>query len=216
MTEPEKKVVVNYPGNTNKARASASQPSTEKPKVEKVVKGEIVQRKKPLSKRIAETFTGEDASSVGSYVLFEVMIPAAKATISEVVSTAVERMLFGDSRPRTSGYRGGNNYTSYNRMHKPADPRERESRSMSQAGRASHNFDEVILEDRGEAEHVLDRLTDLVNQYDVATVADLYSLVGVTGSFTDDKWGWTDLRSAGIRRVSGGYLLNLPRPEPIR
>ena len=32
----------------------------------------------------------------------------------------------------------------------------------------------------------------------------------------DWQWGWTDIRSAGIRRVREGYLLQLPRTEPLR
>lgn len=78
-----------------------------------------------------------------------------------------------------------------------------------------HDFSDIILASRADAEEVLDRLRDLVSQYDVATVNDLYDLVGLTGEFTDDKWGWTDLRTASVRVVRGGYLLNLPRTQPI-
>ena len=87
---------------------------------------------------------------------------------------------------------------------------------MSTRDKATHNFDGIILESRREAEEVIDRLGDLIDNYDAATVSDLYELVGITGSFTDDKWGWTDIRSAGIRRVREGYLLQLPRTEPLR
>ena len=45
----------------------------------------------------------------------------------------------------------------------------------------------------------------------MATVADLYELVGVTGEYTDNKYGWDSLGSASVTRVRGGYLVDLPR-----
>jgi uncharacterized protein YerC len=86
---------------------------------------------------------------------------------------------------------------------------------MSRQARATHNFDEVILPTRREAEEVLDFLHDLLTRYETVSVSDLYELVGETGNFTDEKWGWTDLAGASVSRVRDGYLLNLPRPVPI-
>lgn len=84
---------------------------------------------------------------------------------------------------------------------------------MSRRSRAAHNFDEIILETRMEAEEVIERMAEYVERYDQASVSDLYQLVGVTGSFADEKWGWKDLRAASVTRVrNGGYLLDLPRP----
>lgn len=86
---------------------------------------------------------------------------------------------------------------------------------LSRQARANHDFGEIILATRAEAEDVLEQLRELINQYEIATVSDLYQLVGHTGEFTDDKWGWDDLRSASIRPIRGGYLLNMPRTQPI-
>jgi hypothetical protein len=91
-----------------------------------------------------------------------------------------------------------------------------DSRDISRRARAGHEFDEIILESRAEAELVLEKLADLIEQYEVATVADLYELVGITASHTDLKWGWDDMRDAGVDRVrSGGYLLALPKTKAI-
>jgi hypothetical protein len=86
---------------------------------------------------------------------------------------------------------------------------------MSQRGRAKHDFDEIVLDQRAEAEEVIDRLYDVVSRYEQATVADLYDLVGLSSTHTDHKWGWTDLRGAGVSRIRDGYLLDLPDPEPL-
>lgn len=208
---------LNYPANSHKARegsASSKESKAPEQRAQKVVTGEVVKRKKPLGKKIAETFAGDDAQNVGQYILFDVIIPAAKSMISDAVSQGIERMLFGDSKRRTTNGGSRPGYTSYNKMYS-RDSDRTDGRSISRRARAAHDFDEIILTSRGEAEEVLDRLTDLIENYDVATVSDLYDLVGITGSFTDDKWGWTSLAGAGVSRVREGYLLNLPKTQPI-
>ena len=208
-----------FPGNSHKRKTAKDEESK---KIESVVVGEVTRRKKPLGKRFAETFTGGNAKGVWSYVLFDVLVPAAKDMFADAVSQGVERMIFGEGRStsRRTGQRPGgpNSYVSYNRYapsgagsFRHEEPRTR----MSRRGRASHDFDEIILATRVEGEEVIERLFDLVSRYEAATVADLYELVGVSGNYTDDKWGWTDVRGSGVTRVRNGYLLDLPKPEPI-
>lgn len=213
-----------FPSNRHKDREVLNKPKAapeEKKKIDPIVQSEVVRRKKPLGKRFVETFVGGDSKGVWEYVAFDVLIPAAKDTIADAVSQGVERMIFGDARStsRRHGRRPSEGpYISYNRYsssrHK--DPRDERPRpQMSRRARASHDFDEIILATRVEADEVLERMYDLVSKYESATVADLYDLVGVSGNYTDDKWGWVDLRGAGITRVRNGYLLDLPQPEPL-
>lgn len=213
-----------FPSNSRKAKDEDAGPVKrvrEVKKVERVANGTVVRRKRSLGKRFADNFAGDNAQGVWSYVLFDVMIPAVKDMVADASSTGIERMLFGDSRSaRSRGGRGGNGPTgnvSYNRYSSgPASRNSREeSRSISRRSRASHDFDEIILATRVEAEEVIDRLFELVSKYDSATVADLYDLVGIDGKFTDDRWGWSDLRGSGVSRVRNGYLLDLPKPEPL-
>lgn len=203
----------NYPGNSNRKH---NEEEPKKKKVDKVVTGSAKKRKKPLSKKLAETFVGEDIESVGQYVLFDVIVPAAKSTIADATSQAIERMLFGESRKRPGQPgRVHGNYTPYNRSSGSTVRTQGSGRDISRRARATHDFDEIIIDTRGEAEEVLDRLGDLIDMYDHATVSDLYDLVGITGNWTDDKWGWFDIREANIARVRSGYLLNLPKPVTI-
>ena len=206
----QKAMKVNYPGNSHKTRESKD--ATPEKVVEKVIQGEAIQRKKSVGTKIKEVFTGEDAKSVGAYILFDVIIPAAKAMLADAASQGAERILFGDSRRTRSSSGGRQGYTSYNKMY--GQPQQSKP-EISNRGRATHNFGEVILASRGEAEDVLDRLTALIDSYAVATVSDLYDLVGITGNFTDDKWGWYDLRGSTVTRVREGYLINLPQTQPV-
>ena len=59
------------------------------------------------------------------------------------------------------------------------------------------------------------RMDELVESYGVVRVADLYDLVGLTGNFTDNKYGWTNVKNAQIVRVRDGYMIKMPRALPI-
>jgi hypothetical protein len=201
----QEKIRVDYPANSKKSRQSPS----EKTRPEKVVEGEVTQRKRGIAGKVVHTFLSEDSPSVMNYIVMEVLVPAAKNMVSDAVSQGIERILFGDTRPSRSGRPG---YINYSRI---ASGRSDSRPALSRQARAIHDFDDIIIASRAEAEDVLDRLRDLINQYEVASVSELYDLVGLTGEFTDDKWGWYDLRSASIRPIRGGYLLNLPRTQPI-
>ena len=58
-------------------------------------------------------------------------------------------------------------------------------------------------------------MDELVDTYGVVRVADLYDLVGKTGDYTDNKYGWTNIRNAEIVRVREGYWIKMPRAMPI-
>lgn len=213
----------NYPSNSHRAKEGGKSEKAEKPepkKVEKVVTGEVTRRKKPLGKRFSETFIGGDSGSVWGYVVFEVVIPKTKDMVSDAISEGVEKMLFGEVRGRSRGRNrsGSDTRTSYGSMYRGGGSnlmREDPRQAISRRARNQFDFDEIILPTRVEAVAVIDSLFDIVSQYEMVTVADLYELVGISANFTEEKYGWTDLRGAGITSVKGGYLLDLPKPEPL-
>ena len=182
-----------------------------------VVSGGAVRRKKSLRKQFKETFVAGDARTAIHYVLFDVLLPAAKDMVVEAGSQGIEKLIFGESRRRgsTRPQAGPTGYVSYNRYAMEQSRQTGPQRAMSRQARARHNFDEIVLDQRSEAEDVIDRLFDLVSRYESASVADLYELVGLSSVHTDNRWGWTDLTGAGVSRIRGGYLLDLPEPEPL-
>lgn len=197
-----------YPSNSNKEKTKPDK------KVEKIVSGVVVKQKKGLGKRFSENFLGDDSKNVGTYVLYDVFIPAAKETIVEMVKSAIEMLMFGERRNRSRSSSGGS-YTSYGSYFKTPDRRPDGRREISRQGRARHDFDEIMISDRGEAEKVLFHLYDLCEDYGMASVADFYDLVGIDSNFTDQKYGWTDLRGVTVERVRGGYIIDLPRAKPL-
>lgn len=189
---------------------------SEDPKVVQVTVNQVVKRKKSLGRRFVESFaTGDDSRTVIQYVMLDVIVPATKDAIADAVSQFVERSLFGEPRSasRRTGQRPNTSYTNYTKY---SSPSRSEPREISKTARARHDFEEVIISTRAEAEQVLSSMLEVIEKYNSITVADFYDLVGITGNHADNKWGWEDLRGTGIVRVGGGYLLDLPKPDPLR
>ena len=209
---------MDFPSNTNEERrGSRSRPEK---KVEKVIEGQVIRRKKPLGKRFSEFFFGSgEHGSVIEYVLIDILIPAAKDAIADSVTQGIEWRLFGSSHNRGRGSgRGRGGYTNYGRYsrNERRDPRDREDKPrMSRRARERFDFDEIILPTRREAQEILEQLFYILEKFEEVTVEDLYKLAGEPVEWTDDKWGWTDLGGARVQRISHGYLLDLPRPEPL-
>ena len=211
-----------FPSNSKCQNDADDKTTKDEKKLEKVVTGKVRKQKRGLGKRVSEVMLEDDTKSVGSYIFYDVLIPSAKDLISEMVGGGIEMLLFGERRGRTTrggGRHSGRAVTSYGSYFNPGngsrDPRDR-GRDISRAGRTKHDFDEIVIDTRGEAEEVLALLVDMTIDYGMATVGDLYDLVGITSNFTDNKYGWTELRSANIIRArGGGYIINLPRPRPL-
>lgn len=211
----EKVVRFDYPSNAMNAK---QEPKSEK-KVEQVVTGTVIKKKKSPFARLTQNFVVEDSGTVLEHLLTDVLVPAAKSLIYDLFTEGLQRKLYGDSRPRTPAQR---TYTSYSTRSSAPSPGGRHipgSTSnvtpLNRIQRSNHDFRDIILADRGDAEDVLDRMRDLIRDYQVASVNDFYELVGLSGEFTDDKWGWYDLRSASIRAVRGGWAFSLPRTMPV-
>lgn len=181
---------------------------SEKKEVKKVVKGKVRIRKKPLGKKFAETFMSEDAQDVKSYVFFDVLVPSIKDTLAEIVKQAIDIILFGNSRrsSRKDKPYGRVSYSSYY-------DREDDRKSRRERNRPTRDFYDIVLDSRAEAEEVLESLRDIIDQYGSASLADYHDLCDVSGgSYTDNKYGWTDLTKASISLVRGqGFVVDLPK-----
>jgi hypothetical protein len=211
-------------GNSHKQRekeARAVTPEVEREPVEKIVTGKVRTRKQPWYKRATGAFIAEDAQSLGDYLLVEVIVPAIKNLVFDVVTGGTSRTLYGGGR-RRSGIGGGlvgrergeERYrTRYDRMGEARDVRP--ARTITREARARHDFDDVYLDDRAEAVAVIEMLMARVEKFGAASVGDMYEALGVTGSFADLRHGWYDLTSADVRQERGGWKLVLPPTEPL-
>ena len=191
----------------NSHRSKEEQKLPEK-KIEPVVKGKVTTKKNNVRK-LTNTFVTEDIQNVKSYVLMDVLVPAIKKAISDIVTNGIDMLLYGETgRSRRKSNASVVSYRNY------YDSR-REERYSSSRTRTGYSYDDVVLETRGEAEDVLSRMDELIDTYGVVSVADLYDLVGISCNYTDNKYGWTNLRNAEPVRVRDGYMLKLPKALPI-
>lgn len=180
--------------------------------IEAVAQGTKVSKSKSKARQIAEIFVGGDLKETAEHVRDDVAIPALKNFLYDSLSEGLQRLLWGETRNdrrRNSTHR---DYVGYSR-------RARESRPAPQTNtrysRVAQGVDDVVLATRTEAESVLSRMYDLIENYNMVTVAEFYSLVGISAEFTDENWGWKDLRSANIQHIRDGFRINLPKPEEI-
>lgn len=192
----------NYPSNSHKAREEVAEK-----KVEKVVSGKTSTKKKSGIRKLSDTFLSEDVSNVKSYIFSEVLLPAAKKLVSDIVTNGINMLLYGEIKNK----KGNSSKVSYSRYY---DDRSRDYRSP--VVRNNFDYDEIIFETRGDAEAVLDAMYDILNQYKVVSVAELYDLASITThNYTCNNYGWIDLRGSSVVRVRDGYILKLPRALAI-
>lgn len=182
----------------------------ERQKIQKAVKGKVKVKKKKGFNKIAGDIISADAKNIKSYVLMDVLIPSLKKAISDIVTNGIDMILYGESKPK-KGTRS--NYVSYDRFASDRRYTERQSSST----RVRYSIDDIIFESKRDADEVIIGMEQIIDQYGIVRVADLYDLVGMTGDYTDNKYGWDDIRTADIARTrDGDYVLRMPRAKPIK
>ena len=188
----------NYQSNSHKSKRNSIE---DKKKVDKIVKGKVKTKKK---NGILSSFINDDLQDIKKYIVEDVLIPTIKKTITDVVKNSIDMFFYGEvSRPNRSNS-SRISYSSY--YDRDREPRRRRNDLL---------IDDIVLESRAEAEEVLDRLDEMIEEFGMASVLNLYDVIGVTAAFTSDKYGWTDIRNATAVRVRDGYLLKLPSVMPL-
>lgn len=212
-----------YPSNSLRTKVTLVEPTEEKRVVTKVISGGVTAKKKSVWAKAKVAFFGEETIDVGEYLMYDVLIPSAKELVDALISSIKDAYLWGGQSSASNSRlsrRGGASVFNYNSI---SSVRRNVVSSLNSAARqapiaqkqARISLDDLVFDKRVDAEEVLASLRILIEQYHIAGVSDLYSLIGQTTEYTDQRWGWDDLRIAEIRRVRNGYLLVLPAPAVI-
>lgn len=183
---------------------------TKKDEPKKVIKAKRVEQKK--------SFLGNNVRGVGSYILFEVLIPAAKSTITDMISNGIEMLLYGEPRGsrNSRNERGGRDkssfvsYTSYYNRDRDHD------RDRERTRKSKFHLEDIVLDSREDGEEVMQDMFDILDEYNAVTVSEFLELVGLPDEYTDQNYGWTNLRAAEVRRGRDGYFLDLPEPRVLQ
>lgn len=197
----------NHQPNSHKYKEELKEQFNEK-KVKRVVKGKVKTKKKNEMTKFKDVFISEDASNVKSYIFMDVLVPAVKKAISDIVRDGIDMILYGESGKREKGK--SSSYVSYR------DYNKRDERRDNRSARPRFDYDDLIFENRGEAEAVLEQMCDMIDRYGLVTVADMYDMADLTQPFTSNRYGWTRLGTAEVVRAGrDGYIIKLPRAVPI-
>ena len=208
-----------FPSNLREDHNRKDAPKAKHKEIKKVIDGDAVVQTPGALSKIKYAFAPESTKSVVEYVIMDVVIPNAQSLLLDIISQGLERKLYGEgSRAQRSSYSSrSTGHTAYNRMYKGPQQKTRGSRKESVRSNGDWldedlSVDNILLKDRGSAEKALYELNKIVEEYGEATINDLYELIGVTGDFVGDKYGWYDLRGARVSRTTRGmYKLILPR-----
>lgn len=191
-----------YKNNSFAARNNNST-IPEKKKVEKIISGTAKTKKKSIARKMVGAFIPEDVDDVKTYIFEDIVVPAAKDILLDAV-----RAFLG-----VNGRSGGSN--NHRESYRSYYDKENKKRDYGKSRTTSRDYNDVYLNDKREAEEVLIKMDELMQMYGVVSIGDFYDLVGITGNYTDEKYGWTDIRSASIIRTYDGYKIKLPRALPI-
>ena len=88
-----------YKPNSHKYKAEQAAKQKEQPekKIEKIIAGTAKTKKKTEMSKFKDIFISEDASNVKSYVLMDVLIPAIKKAVSDIVTNGIDMILYGST-----------------------------------------------------------------------------------------------------------------------
>lgn len=217
--------MTDYQGNSHKAKEGGK--PTEEKKIERITSSEVHIQKKGPWRSFKSLIIEADMSSVGRFVWLDILVPMVKNMLVATAEQGANRLVFGDRRPMyrppssamgigsSSHPRGVTNYVPYSSMSmgRRTDPRAAAQLPTSRSTAADARG--YLITARSEAEEVLETMAHVIDRYDVVTVADLHEMLGHPVTSIDHRWGWNDLRSAQIKSVSEGWILEVPQPQEI-
>lgn len=198
-----------------KQNAEQNKELNKEKKVQKVISGPVTVKKKSELRKFFDSFVQEDINKVKNYAISDVIIPNVKKVILDIVNTGLSMIFFGDAGAARKKSNINGTKISYQRYwDSPQNDGYKEI--QRQPARSVFDFDDIVLDNRADAETVLMQLEELIDTYGFATVADLYDSLSITSTnHCDNNYGWYSLKNASCVLVRGGYKLVLPKVVPI-
>lgn len=153
------------------------------------------------------------------------MLSGFASMINDVVQGSLNKVIYGDDKPRARSNGTTTNYSSYyTRPSSPTGGVTTISRNQTPIGQRSSTEVKLIWVDTEEdAKTIVDGLSSLVNQYGKAKVADLYEMLNPkpTITFTDYQYGWTDISNFSYRKEytgehRGQWFIDLTQPIDVK
>lgn len=174
-----------------------------------VKKDAVVSKKKPLGKKLMKKlFNADDISDMRDYILTEVILPG----IGQFGLNALSVIFFNE--PLDSDFFSGRkkkkkaydraSYSSYYEKKKKKDRKRREEYEDDEV-----DYQEIVIRYREDAEKIVDEMHYRIDEEGSVSIAELFDMIDVAGESTDNDYGWTRKKDIGIKRVSGGFLIDV-------
>lgn len=200
-----------YTPNSHKYKEEQKNAASEEKRVQKVVKNPVKIKTNEVRK-FADIFISEDIANVKEYIFMDVLVPAIKKAIYDIVTNGIDMFLYGSAGKSKNSPSGAK--VSYRNFY---DQKNNSGYRGSENAR-SHNgfeYDDIKFDNRGDAEAVKQQMQAAITKYGWVTVRDLYDMVDQPAPYTSQKYGWMNLDNAEVARVRGDYILKLPKAAPI-
>lgn len=213
--------MTDYASNAKKNKEGGDGEPKPPKDIKAVVKSDVIIQKPSLGRKIKDVFIAADFKTVVGHVVYEVLIPAAKNMFVNSVEEGVHRLVYRgaplDRRRLPPGASGPPRFSYNNPINRGEYRDPRTSPPLPGTNRVPRRGrNDYILTTREDANLVLERMGDILEVYEVVSVADLNELVGFPVTHTDNKWGWDDLTGVDVRQIREGYLIELPPAEAIQ
>lgn len=202
-----------YKPNSYRFKELEKNNASENRGIQKVTKNDVKVQKKGVIESAIDAFVKEDIPNIKEHLLSDILIPTIKNTIWDTFTNVLDMILYNGSGHRINNEPGSSRipYVSYNKY----SNNQQTNNTNSIARRNNYNFSYITFKSKYDADDVLKQMDEIMDQYKLVRVADLYELIGKTPDFTDQKYGWQDIRSAKVVQSRGGYHIELPKPLPI-
>lgn len=173
--------------------------------------------KKPLGRRLIETFIDEDFTREGlkEFLIKSIIVPSIQDALMDSVNGALG-MMFGIGIVRKGASRGGGSRSDgkirYGGFFNGGDSEQ--SRASRSNGRSdnrrrtdSSRLEVQMKDNEADAKRIMVELENMLEQYQEngVTVCDYYDAFGVSTEPTDNNWGWTDLHGMHLERCPRAF-----------
>lgn len=179
-------------------------------KIRTVTKNPAKTKKKSCARKLTDAFIAEDVATIKNYIVKDVLIPAVKKGIVDIITNGVDMLFYGETG-HTSRSRGGR--MSYNSIY---DGRRSPRRDAEVIESRRTPYDRRIVDTLQEAKDAVDQVNELIDVYGQASIADFYEMIQVTGEYTDHDYGWNHFIEAKYVRVPDGWMIQMPKASPIK
>ena len=207
-----------FPPNSDKARSvrmkiDAAKTKADRPKGKQIATRLVEQD--GAFKRFVKMFLADDLDEIDlkKYLFRGLIIPSIRDVFYEFLGTVLYN---GDSRQFS-----GKENTPYHEISKTSKIRTIGQRQSEPEPKEEHqkekfDFNLIPFASQAQAKSVLTAMKLYLESYpDGVSVGYLQELLGETGDYPSEYYGWTDLSEAKIRPTTKGRWL-LVLPDPVR